>query len=191
MEKKRFLIKSEVQGQPVRVGENDLNQAVLSTIFNIVPSTITLVSETSHDVETADEAGDFRYWNMNRNEVWCCKGVPLYKGKCSSTLSFKRKSSPASTVVGHSCVASASGTGKSKRARTAMVNVEVCHIERRGKKPKITPSSTFRMQGLSDGETLSTLSAKIADEAFNGKEVVLLDARNLQHMDTPSTRCKL
>ena len=69
MEKKRFLIKSEVQGQPVRVGENDLNQAVLSTIFNIVPSTITLVSETSHDVETADEAGDFRYWNMNRNEV--------------------------------------------------------------------------------------------------------------------------
>ena len=43
---------------------------------------------------------------------------------------------------------------------------------------------------MNDDETLAMLAARISDEAFSGAEVILLDTKNLEHMDTPSTRCK-
>ena len=103
MEGERFLVRSDTQIRPMSVDQLDLNQTVLTTLFHLVPSAVTLVSDRDFVVQNADANGEFRSWTMPRDEVWCCKGAAMYSGKGKSPASFiaactypgKRKSSAA------------------------------------------------------------------------------------------------
>ena len=202
MDGERFLVRSDTQTRPMRVDQLDLNQTVLSTLFHLVPSTITLVSDRDFVVQTADANGEFRSWTMSRDEVWCCKGTAMYSGKGKSPASFtaactypgKRKSSAAALVGPSNSASLVEPAGKRSRTTCAygLLTIEVCGVEQtRAGKPKIRPSSAFKFRcARNETETLETLSRRVADEAFRGQDVVLLDTKNLRHMDTPSTRCR-
>ena len=90
---RRYLVQAEDQPRPVKVGERDLTQTVLSTIFHLVPSSITLVSERDSNVETANANGEFSYWHMSQNESSMCGTAKEYR-----STPAKQKSRSESTL---------------------------------------------------------------------------------------------
>ena len=165
-------------------------------------NTVVLVSMGTGDMETPDDDGHFRYWAMDPTTTWECHGVSLFGGKAtpSDTAKVKGKRRLGKGAVDHrptfdSPLSQASSlrlhAEKRPRPISVPMDIEVCSVDE-GKcgRKKVTPVSTVRVEVEESGVSVAAIARLVSDEAFDGQEVLLLNQKNLEVLDTSATRRK-
>ena len=200
------LYNVERDGKSLKLKRRQLNIAVLSKLFHLFPESIVLVSDDGY-VETPDEDGNFI--GVDDLPTWIVLGdstkpttqpvtiqpittpyvyQPIVKGKGRTsrwtptfTASlFKRQKPPG--VRAQESQQGTLDTGKNEPEWRKYI--EICKWSGNAWKRL----SNLPIQLTDSDATVERVSQIVADDAFNGERVTLLDNEYLKILDTVSTR---
>ena len=89
---RRIQVMSSEEHTRTKIGRSNLKRHCSPILLRLVSETAILVGEDG-SMETLEKNGYFRYWRMNRQQIWRCRSSPLTVNR-----SRKWKDNPSSLV---------------------------------------------------------------------------------------------